>query len=447
MDHSKCERAFQRRCWVRDLFLTFLLIWLATAPAGAVEDLAEPLGAVVRLRSTMERAVAEAPQLQVRLTELRARVAGVQSATGAGVPVVAWQSEGIGGGFEPNPTAVDKLQVRMPFNRPWLLGTIRELRQASGIWFEAGQRATGLQVAEAAGRGWLDLAAATAEARLAEVRLARLERALAIQRRRFELGEISGSERRQLELQFAREAARARQAESRRQALQHQLEVLAPGGPASPVAGDLELLVEETWTPESLPTAAELERAPLQRLAENEAEVALLEAKHQRRRAWGQPEIEVEWERVPDLDLIEGFDSFGFSLAFPLPVGKQGRQQIRAFEESAKSAAAARDLLNARLRARFEAALATAHGAEAALEALGPTLAEVGTTGRSLSEQFRLGAISYLVYLDGFSRVDQVLQEAIDARHALLLARLELAGITGTDSFFPLPELKDEDAS
>ena len=71
----------------------------------------------------------------------------------------------------------------------------------------------------------------------------------------------------------------------------------------------------------------------------------------------------------------------------------------------------------------------------------------MGATGRSLSEQFRLGAISYLVYLDGFSRLDQVLQEAIDARHALLLARLELAGITGSDVFFPLPELEIEGAS
>jgi outer membrane protein TolC len=361
--------------------------------------------------------------------------------------MLAWQSEGIGGGFEPNPNAVDKLRLSMPFNRPWSLGTIRDLRQASGQVIEVGQRATALQVAEAAGRGWLELAAATAAVRLAEVRVERLERALLIQRRRFELGEISGSERRQLELQYAREAAVARQAEALHQALQHQLEVLAPGGVASPLAGDLEILVEATATPGSQLTGEELERAPLQLLAENEAAVASMEARYQRRRAWGQPEIEVEWERIPDLDLIDGFDSFGFSLSFPLPLGKQGRQQIRASQESANSAAAASDLMNSRLRAQFEAALATAQGAEAALAALGPTLVDAGATGRSLSEQFRLGAISYLVYLDGFSRVDQVLQEAIDVRHALLLARLELAVITGTDVFFPLPTLKDEGAS
>jgi outer membrane protein TolC len=381
------------------------------------------------------------------MAELRARIALVQSTTGAGPPMLAWQSEGIGGGFEPNPNAVDKLQLSMPFNRPWSLGTIRDLRQASGLLLEAGQRATALQVAEATGRGWLELAAATAAVRLAEVRVERLERALVIQRRRFELGEISGSERRQLELQYAREAAVARQAEALHQALQHQLEVLAPGGFARPLAGDLEILVEATATPGSRPIGEELEQAPLQRLAEHEAEVASMAAQYQRRRAWGQPEIGVEWERVPDLDLIDGFDSFGFSLSFPLPLGKQGRQQIRASQESANSAAAASDLMNSRLRAQFEAALATAQGAEAALAALGPTLVDVGATGRSLSEQFRLGAISYLVYLDGFSRVDQVLQEAIDVRHALLLARLELAVITGTDVFFPLPTLKDEGAS
>jgi outer membrane protein TolC len=294
----------------------------------------------------MEHAVAQAPQLEVRLAELRAEAAGVRSATGAGIPILTWQSEGIGGGFEPNANAADYLRISMPFNRPWLLGTIRDLRETTGLWLQAGQRATALQVAEAAGRGWLDVVAATDKVQLAEVRLDRLDRALVIQRRRFELGEISGSECRQVELQHAREAALLRQAEALRRASLHQLEVLAPGGAASPQVGDMRILVEATATPGNLPTEAELEGAPLRRLAENEAELALLEARHQKRRAWGQPEIEVEWERIPDLDLIEGFDSFGFSLAFPLPVGKQGRQQILAYEENAKSAAAARDLQN-----------------------------------------------------------------------------------------------------
>ena len=190
-----------------------------------------------------------------------------------------------------------------------------------------------------------------------------------------------------------------------------------------------------------------LEQAPFLQFVESGAEVARLQAKRQRGSAWGQPEVEVEWERIPDLDVIEGFDSFGFRLAVPLPVGKKGRQQLRASEQSANAAAAEQDLVRQRTVARFQAVTETARGAEAALEALGPSMAEVEATGRSLSEQFRLGAISYLVYLDGFSRLDEVIRQVIEARHLLLVARLELAEIAGTDVYFPLPEMGSEGES
>ncbi len=58
----------------------------------------------------------------------------------------------------------------------------------------------------------------------------------------------------------------------------------------------------------------------------------------------------------------------------------------------------------------------------------------------SLAEQFRLGAISYLAYIDGLSRFDRIVEETIDARRTLLLARLDLAVLLGDSSIFPLPD-------
>ncbi len=58
----------------------------------------------------------------------------------------------------------------------------------------------------------------------------------------------------------------------------------------------------------------------------------------------------------------------------------------------------------------------------------------------SLAEQFRLGAISYLAYIDGLSRFDRIVEETIDARKTLLQAQLDLAVLLGDSTIFPLPD-------
>jgi outer membrane protein TolC len=395
-----------------------------------------------KVRATMQAVVADAPLSAVQLSQLAAEVAALRSATGSGAPVLSWQSEGIGGGFERNLNAADYLRLSKPFNRPWHRDTIRELRDASERWLESGQQVTTLELARLAGRNWLDLAAASAREQLAAVRVARLDRALASQQKRFELGEISGSERRQIELEHAREMATLDQLEASRRAIQRELEILAPGGFPSPVGQDLEALVEATAKVEGVADSQSFLAGPALLFVASKAEVAQLEAERQRGAAWGLPEVEVEWERIPDLGIVEGFDSFGFHLAIPLPVGKQGHQRIAASEQSAIAAAAEHDLIHQQLAARFQAAIETAKGAESALAALEPAIADAAAIERSLTEQFRLGAISYLVYLDGFARLDTVIQGVIEARHALLSARLELAVISGADTYFPLPELE-----
>ena len=76
---------------------------------------------------------------------------------------------------------------------------------------------------------------------------------------------------------------------------------------------------------------------------------------------------------------------------------------------------------------------------------MGGLLAGLRNTERSLTEQFRLGTISYLVYFDALSRLDDVVLQNIDARRALLEARLELAVVLFDFSLFPLPEPSLED--
>lgn len=444
------NRAARWRQWGRrrlPIAALALMASLVGRQAGANDEKAASAAAVGRVRATMEAAVADAPLSALQMSKLAAEVAVLRAETGSGAPVVTWQSEGIGGGFERNLNATDYLRLSKPFNRPWHWGTNRDLRDASERWLETGQRVTTLEVARLAGRGWLDLAAATSRSRLAEVRVDRLGRALVIQRKRFELGEISGSERRQVELEHARETALWNQVDALRLALQRELELLAPGGFPSPTVEDLELLVEATALSGLSEPQLIIEEGPVIQFILTQAEVAQLEVERQRGAAWGLPEIEVEWERIPDLGPVEGFDSFGFRLAIPLPVGRQGRQQIVASEENARAAQAEIDLMLQRLTARFKAAVETAKGAEAALEALAPSVAEAAAIEHSLSEQFRLGAISYLVYIDGFSRLDEVIRGAIEARHALLMARLEMAEISGFDGFFPLPELESEGES
>ena len=65
-------------------------------------------------------------------------------------------------------------------------------------------------------------------------------------------------------------------------------------------------------------------------------------------------------------------------------------------------------------------------------------------TEQSLAEQFRLGAISYLIYIDGLSRLDELRDDLVDTRLALLKARLELATLLADNKIFPIPPLNKE---
>ncbi|MCB1034487.1 MAG: TolC family protein, partial [Acidobacteria bacterium] len=305
----------------------------------------------------------------------------------------------------------------------------------------SGGRAHRLDAAVLAAEGWLELAAQTEHVVLVEERVRRLERALEVQSRRYELGEISGSERRQLELEGVRERASLDLAESRLLVARQQLESLAPGGVFPPAAGDLYRLLEALGA--ALPSEADLDsllsESPYLRLAAHHRAVAAAEEKVLARNVWGSPEVELEWEHIPGLDGAAGLDAAGFRIGWPLPLGAQGRQRLAAAQQRVSAEAARSELLRRELGARLRSHWSTIRLGRAGLGGLEEAAAQIPETEHSLAEQFRLGAISYVVFLDGLARLDELRQGLIETRHRVLAAQLEMARLLGAEEFFPLP--------
>jgi outer membrane protein TolC len=407
---------------------------------------AEGKAAAERVLATMSSALGSSPEIALRRAQVGTEAAEALSATGAGTPSLSWQREGIGSGFDRRPNAADYFRVTLPVNYPWQVGSHRDLRAATERLLQSGELSSRLEVATLAARRWLDLAASAELEELAGRRVDRLERAVKTQTRRYELGEISGFERTQLERALARERAALRRSEVLRHTAEQELAAVAPDGFAPPVGGDLTRLAGRQVSPLPSDSGLEVRRdeAPVLQLAAIRGELAGAEARSQRWSAWGRPELELEWERIPDLGAEGGYDAAGFRIAFPLPLGRQGKQSRLAAELRAEAAVARQDRLERQLAARLDSAIGAAEGAAAALELLEVTDEGLPTTEHSLAEQFRLGAVSYVVYLDGLSRLDEVRRALIETRLALLSARLELALLLGGDAYFPMPDLEGE---
>lgn len=418
-----------------------LLVVLDARDASGLEA-GDPAGVADKVLATMQSALESSPEMVLRSSRIGAEAAEIRATTGAGAPTLSWQREGIGSDLERRPNSADYLRVSLPFNPPWQRRASKSLQESTSWLLDIGATSSRLDVATLAARLWLDLAAEAEMVVLAERRVGRLEKTVETQTRRYELGEISGFERTQLELELARERAGLRQAESRHQAAEQQMSAAAPGGFQAPEEGDLMQLVENTASaPRELVNEDDLAEAPGLLLAEARSEIAGAAARTQRHTAWGRPELELEWERIPSAGMDAGYDAAGVRIAFPLPFGRLGRQKIVATEQRAALAGAERDAIQRQLNARLNSAIAAAEGAEAALESLNETAERLPATQHSLAEQFRLGAISHVVYLDGLSRLDEVRRGMIETRYTLLAARLELAQLLATDTYFPLPEL------
>jgi len=404
----------------------------ADGPGAASEDV------VARLTATQRLALGEFPGLRAERANLTAEAAGIRREAAAGPPFLEWQSEGLGGsGREAN--AADYLRVGVPFNFPGQTGKARALVRTTESWVVAAQDVAVLSTAAEVSRRWLDVAAAVELEALSAARLERLDDALNLQEARFQLGEIAGTEVRQLNLEHVSESSRLASIRADVAMAEAALRELCGQDWGMILRGDLAALTVVSRTPDAMLLSAEnLTEGPVVRQALGGAERERSASELVSATAWGRAEIEAEWERIPPIDGFPGFDAWGFRLTVPLPLGAAGHRQREVARARADAADAALDVTRREVRRSAEQALAVATSAADRLRALEPALDGLPVAVHSLAEQFRLGAISYLAYIDGLSRFDRIVEETIDARKTLLRARLDLAVLLGDPSIFPL---------
>jgi outer membrane protein TolC len=418
--------------------LSVLATTVSAFPLSATDSEAGSAGTVVRLRSTQAAALAGSPAFRARRAELEATAAESRIEAVSGSPYLEWQSEGLGGsGRQPN--AADYLRVGTPFNLPGQIGRARDLVRRAESWLSTATNVASIQTVAEASRRWLALAGLVELEALSRARLERLDAALNLQEARYQLGEIAGAEVRQIDLEHVSESSRLADVRSRRIAAEAALTELCGSGWSEVRDGDLAALVEATKTPDAVRLSDEgLELGPVFELYEGDAELARANAELAAATAWGRAEIEAEWERVPAVEGMPSYDAWGFRVAVPLPIGAAGHRQREQARARVDQAGAELEAARLRVRRSAEAAFADAEGALQRLRALEPALEDLAFVDHSLGEQFRLGAISYLAYIDGLSRFDRIVEEAIRARLALLEARLELALLLGDPAVFPM---------
>jgi len=418
-------------------------VLLAVAGSAAGDD---QVGVVQRVESVQLAAVASSPALQARLHEAALTGAEARLEAAAVSPYVEWQSEGMGS--ERTLNAQDSLRIGTPFNFFGQIGPARDLTRTTGEGVAVMQHAAVRSAAVEATQRWLDLAAAVERLEVRKARLARLDTALALLEARHQLGEVAGTEVAQLDLEHTDasllEAAAAAEVEVRRQAV---AELCGPSFPA-PQQGDLAALVDASRSPASDDIHEQALQAgvPMQH-AGSVAEIEEARARMASATAWGRPMIEAEWEHFPDIGPVPGYDAWGFRIAVPLPLGSAGARQRAAARERAAVAIASRQTAARETLSRAEAALAVAEGAESRLTTIASAVKSLPRIEESLFAQFRLGVLSYLEYVYGTVRHDELLLTAIDAHIDLLAARLQLSYLLDDPSIFPTAAYSTEEES
>ena len=423
----------------RVVSLGLLAVALAPWTVGSVRA-QEGETALGRLQATMQAAVASGPALPLLAASMEATRAGYAAATGAGAPSLEVQREGFKGFFDNQLNSIWYLRARTPFNAPWQSSHNEALDEGVTEWQSLERRARLLEVAARAGGRWLELAAETERIELLRARVERMDRALRIQQRRYDVGEVSGSEVTQLELERLVDLAQLRQSEANSAALASAIRALLGADFPPPRQGDLAALRTSTG---ELPGAAAIPQA-----AQSSASVRAAQSRGQAERRWGElldatvwgrPELAVEFEHIPAVGGAPGFNGWGFMLNVPLPFGRAGNERVTEALARARSYDAEARRLALDLERQLEEAASASDNAARVLEDFGPTLARAPEIQNSLADQFRLGAISYLVYIDGLTRLDEVQLQAVASRLTLLSARLHAATILDLPSIFPLP--------
>jgi outer membrane protein TolC len=352
---------------------------------------------------------------------------------------------------------MDTLRLVKPTAAPWHRNARRDFRQSLADWHRRETDASSTSVAADVARLWLEWAGAEAQNDLRLARLQRVERALDLFENRYRLGEVAGTEVRQLEAQRASDRIALTESQLRAQALRDALLALLGFEPAAPTAESLGELsgwfsnnpgtdVPGTDTPginiNASAAAGALEAELIDARAALADDLATFEAKT----AAGTPSVGFELERVPSFDSMSSFEAFGFHVSLPLPFGRSVNQRRTAAREQGTLAQAQAE----RARSGLERDLTTWQRQRMTLKRelaqIDALVEDMTFTEKSLNEQFRLGAISYLVFLDGVARLEDVRLRHIELQQRHIQAHIELGRLTGDPLYFPLPTVLEATA-
>jgi len=397
------------------------------------------------LKGTTEAAMEHWNEGRAQLHDAAAKKAAARAEGAPHSPFIMLFTEGWDSSLERAPNAKNTMQAVFPCNLPGQTNAVRSYTDAAIEGLDADTYARHINVAREAGRRWVVRAASLERVEVRRVRLARIDEALALHEARFQLGEVAGTEVMQLDLEHVRESSLLAADVAYNETTSESLIELCGDGCEMPLVGDLEALIAETKTPgvDEL-TWGSVDDGGMLVQARAASAMTVARSAMVSRTAYGRPTVGVEWERFPSLDGIPSYDAWGAMLTLPLHIGRAGKQTRVAAHEKALASQERIEGTRRELLRRAKAARAEAEGASRRLSTLGTVLPDLPSIEYSLSQQFRLGAISYLVYLDGLTRLDEVRMEAVAARKDLLLARLELGSILADPSVFPLPTAEEE---
>ncbi len=408
----------------------------AQSGSGSVRD---------RLTATVAAATSHWREARARVHDAAAKEALARAEGAPESPSVSVYLEGLGTPFERQPNAQNTIQASFPFNLPGQTGAARRYTEAATASSGLDRGTLGVHVARQAGQAWIERAAWMERVEVRRSRLERIDEALALHEARFQLGEVAGTEVVQLDLEHVRETSAVAEAEAQSARRAARLTELCGEECVGPLLGDLKTLVDITETPEAEEiTVDSVEAGGLlkQARAASAASMARLDLIHAT--AYGRPSVAVDWEHFPAIDGLPSYDAWGLMLTVPLPVGRTGKQlKAAALADALASQERIEGQREELLRMAVDAHT-DADGAMKRLAAVRTVLSELGEIEHSLVLQFRLGAISYLAYMDGLARLDDVRLDGVTACEALLLARLELALIVADPSIFPVPTVVED---
>ncbi|GAB4222054.1 MAG: hypothetical protein Kow0062_17690 [Acidobacteriota bacterium] len=393
-------------------------------------------GAAARLSGGVRAALRHAPELALARSGLDAARAGHDAASRPGLPWLELQSEGLDGLSGRAANATDYVRSGVPVWSSGQARAARELREQARAWTGAAATVAARETTLAVLTAFADMARAIELAAIHRRRDERMRRAVEIARARLDAGEMSGLEVLQLEIAAARLGAERATAEGERGTAAARLARLGVPDEFRPQPGDLaQLAAIARGLPEPAEDAAASRLGQAADVVALERETALESAssRHAARAARGPLELEAEWERVPSVDGVPGFDALGVRLRIPLGAGAAAAAQ-RAHDAAGQAAAGARRAARlAALRADLAALIATERAARRRLEALedhGSTMARIAA---ALEAQFRLGEVDYLELIAGLDLVEEFEYERVAARHALLIARGKIALTVGPE--------------